>query len=65
MDHITSIHIIFQVNKIRQIADAIVHVPGNTIKAQAESDDMYKTLDLLMEKLATQLMKYKERITEH
>lgn len=63
--HITNIHIILEVNKIRQIAEAIVSIPKNTIHAQAESDDMYKTIDDLMEKLKSQLIKHKEKDSDH
>lgn len=63
--NIQRIHIIFKVNKIRQIADANITVPGNLINARAESEDMYKTVDLLMEKLIKQLTKYKEKETDH
>ena len=60
-DRITSIRITFHVNKIRQIANAQVNVPGNIINANAESDDMYKTVDLLVNKIVAQLAKYKEK----
>lgn len=58
-------HVVFKVNKIRQIADATLSVPGATISAEAESEDMYKSIDLLMEKLKSQLAKHKEKITGH
>ena len=63
--HITNIHIILEVNKIRQIAEAIVTIPKTTIHAQAESEDMYKTIDDLIEKVKSQLIKHKEKETGH
>lgn len=65
IDNIQHIHIIFKVNKIRQIADGTISIPGATINAQAESEDMYKTIDLLIEKLLKQLIKHKEKETDH
>ncbi len=62
---ITHTHVVFKVDKIRQIAEATLHVPGNTVNATAESEDMYKSVDLLIEKLKIQLTKYKEKITKH
>jgi putative sigma-54 modulation protein len=62
---ITSIHITFIVDKLRHIAEANVHVPKTNIHARAESEDMYKTIDFLVDKLLTQLAKYKEKVTEH
>jgi putative sigma-54 modulation protein len=62
---ITSIHVIFSVDKMRHIAEANVHVPKTEINAKAESEDMYKTVDVLVDKLIRQLAKYKEKVTDH
>ncbi|WP_267256578.1 ribosome hibernation-promoting factor, HPF/YfiA family [Coxiella endosymbiont of Ornithodoros maritimus] len=64
-DEISNIHIIFHINKLKKIVDANVKLPGSTINAQAESDDMYKTVDLLMHKLENQLSKYKAKKGDH
>lgn len=60
-DAITSVHVILQVDKLRQIAEAKIHVPGTEVYAQSESDDMYKTIDILVDKLIRQLDKHKGR----
>jgi putative sigma-54 modulation protein len=62
---ITSIHVTFDVDKLRHIAEAHVHIPRSDIHAKAESEDMYKTVDSLLDKLIIQLKKHKEKITEH
>lgn len=64
-ERLTHAHVVFKVKKIRQIADATLSVPGTTISAEAESDDMYKTIDLLVDKLKAQLLKHKEKVTQH
>lgn len=61
-DHITSIHVFFDVNKLSQIAEAKVHITGCEIFASAESEDMYKTIDILIDKLARQLDKHKSKM---
>jgi len=61
MDRATGIHVILEVEKLRQIAEANISVPGTQINAKAESEDMYKTIDLLVEKLNSQLTRYKEK----
>jgi len=58
-DHITSIHVFLGINKLMQTAEATVHVPGFEVYASAESEDMYKTIDLLIDKLVRQLDKHK------
>jgi len=63
--NITSIQVTFNVDKLRHIAEANLHVPKTEIHAKAESDDMYKTVDILVDKLMRQLAKYKEKITDH
>jgi putative sigma-54 modulation protein len=58
---ITTIHVFCNVNKLTQAAEATVHIPGHEIFAKAESDDMYKAIDLLIDKLVRQLDKHKEK----
>lgn len=60
-DHISHVHVTFKIDKLSQCAVANVSVPGSVINAQAESDDMYKTVDLLIHKIESQLAKHKEK----
>ena len=64
-NQISHIDITFKVNKLDQIANGIVKVPGKELVAQASSDNLYKSIDLLIDKLSVQLRKYKEKNTEH
>ncbi len=64
-DQITSAHIILDVHKTEQMAEATIHIPGHEIYAKADSDDMYKTIDLLMDKIIRQLDKYKAKHHSH
>lgn len=65
-DKITSIQITLGVEKLLQKAEAILHIPrGGTIVAQSESQDMYTSIDTLVEKLERQILKHKERETGH
>ena len=59
--NITSTHIILNVDKLRQTAEAKLHIPGAEIYATSESEDMYKTIDLLVDKLVRQLKKQKDK----
>lgn len=56
---IISIHVILNVEKLRQIAEVKLHIPHNEIYAQAESEDMYKTIDLLVDKVVRQIDKHR------
>lgn len=64
-DHITNISVILSVQKLDQIAEATVNVPGNQLFAKATSQDMYKSIDQLVDKLDTQVKKYKEKMKDH
>ena len=62
---VTDIEVILDVDNIRHIAEANVFVPNKVINAKAESEDMYKSIDLLQEKLTRQMIKYKEKFSDH
>ena len=64
-DQITAIHVIFDVEKLRQIAEASILIAKDKLHASAESEDMYTAIDLLVDKLNRQLIKHKEKIQDH
>lgn len=64
-DQITSINVVFDVEKLRQIAEATVYVTKGELHASSESDDMYAAIDALIDKLDRQLIKHKEKIRDH
>ena len=66
-DHVTKTHVILEVDKKRHIAEATVHVPGSNgnVHANAEHSDMYAAIDKLIDKLDRQILKHKEKITDH
>ena len=65
-DKIISVHVILKIEKhSTQLAHVTVALPGTTINAQAQSEDMYKTIDLLADNLQAQLAKHKEKIKHH
>jgi len=61
-DHITSINVVFDVEKLRQIAEATIFVAKGELHASSESEDMYAAIDTLVDKLNRQLIKHKEKI---
>ncbi|KTD68724.1 MULTISPECIES: ribosome hibernation promoting factor [Legionella] len=64
-DHITSINVVLNVEKLRQIAEATVHVTKGELHASAESEDLYTAIDTLIDKLERQLSKHKEKNQHH
>lgn len=64
-DKITAINVVFNVEKLAQIAEATVFIAKNELHARAESENMYTAIDELMDKLDRQLIKHKEKIRTH
>lgn len=64
-DQITSINVVFDVEKLRQIAEATVFVSKGELHASSEADDLYAAIDILIDKLDRQLIKHKEKIRNH
>ncbi|NWN91323.1 ribosome hibernation promoting factor [Marinobacter adhaerens] len=60
-DHISNCQVTLGVDKVRQIADATMHVVGGEINAKAENEDMYAAIDGLVDKLDRQILKHKEK----
>lgn len=64
-DHVTNVHVILSVEKVRQKAEATMHVNGADIFADSTEEDMYAAIDGLVDKLDRQVKKHKEKITNH
>ncbi len=64
-DHVTNVHVVLSVEKLRQKAEADVHVSGAELFAEATSEDMYAAIDSLIDKLDRQIIKHKEKIGAH
>ncbi|MBA3987619.1 ribosome hibernation promoting factor [Aliidiomarina maris] len=64
-DHITNVHVILNVEKLRQKAEATVHLSGAEVFATSEHEDMYAAIDGLIDKLDRQVVKHKEKLKRH
>ena len=64
-DRILDVQVILQVEKLKQKAEATLHVVGREVVANAEHEDMYAAIDLLADKLDRQLIKHKEKQLDH
>lgn len=62
---ITHVHVILSVDKkFQHKAEATINLPGEEIFANAESENMYTAIDLLMDKLDRQVTKHKEKLEQ-
>ena len=64
-DHINNVYVVLNVEKLNQMAEAKINMNGNEIFAKSSNSDMYAAIDSLIDKLDRQVLKYKEKITQH
>jgi putative sigma-54 modulation protein len=64
-DQVTSSHVVLSVEKLQQKAEVTLHVKGKDIYADAVDSDLYAAIDLLVDKLDRQVVKHKEKISNH
>jgi putative sigma-54 modulation protein len=64
-DNVTSVHVVLSVEKLRQKAEITLHVKGKDIFADAEDGDLYAAIDMLADRLDRQVLKHKERVSNH
>jgi len=64
-DHVTDIHCILTVEKLRHKAEATVNVSGGKFYADAIEDDMYAAIDGLADKIDRQIRKHKDKHSSH
>lgn len=61
-DHVIDAHVILTVEKLRQKAEATLHVRGKELHCSSEEDDLYAAIDLLADKLDRQVLRYKTKL---
>jgi putative sigma-54 modulation protein len=64
-DHVIDIKVTLSVEKLAQKVEATVHVPGNDLHAECSNDNMYSAIDLLADKLDRQVVRFKEKVSDH
>ena len=64
-DQVSNVDVILSVEKLVQKAEATVPVNGQNLFAYAEDQNMYAAIDALVDKLDRQIIKRKEKVTEH
>ena len=64
-DHISNVHVILNVEKLNQKAEATMHLSGAEVFASSENTDMYAAIDSMVDKLDRQVIKHKEKLKKH
>ena len=64
-DHVLDVHVVLTVEKHRQRCEITIHANGVTIHAKHETDDMYASIDGVVDKLNRQLKRYRAKLQRH
>jgi len=60
-ENIVNAHIIFELEKYRHAVEVSIHVNGKDFNGREVSEDMYASVDKVVEKLERQIRKHKEK----
>ena len=64
-DHVTNVNVVLTVEKQLMKAEASVNVSKGQLFADATNNDMYAAIDSMVDKLDRQIIKHKEKLTDH
>lgn len=62
---IIDVNILMEIQKLEQRVEIVLKVDHILVRSEAVSDDMYISIDKAVDKMQTQLRKYRTRIREH
>ena len=60
-ENILEAHVVLAVEKYRHIAEITIHLDGVNINSKGETNDMYASIDQVLEKIERQIMKRKSK----
>jgi len=64
-DHIIEAHMVLSAEKHRRIAEVTLNAKHATFHATEVSEDMYSSIDGVMEKIDSQIKRYKEKLKDN
>jgi putative sigma-54 modulation protein len=62
---LSHMEVILGVSKLQHSAEVVCTMQGRRIQAKASTQEMYATIDQLVDRLSTQIRKHKERQADH
>lgn len=64
-DHVISVNVILNVEKLEHLAEATVNAGGRTLFANDSAHDMYAAIDGMADKIDRQVRRLKARLRDH
>lgn len=62
---LSHLEVVLSVSKLQHCAEVVCTMQGRRIQAKASTQEMYATVDQLVDRIAVQIRKHKERQAEH
>ncbi len=62
-DNVIDVKVILSVEKLKQKAEATIHISGKDVFVECEDADLYVAIDQLVDKLDRQVIKHKEKLS--
>lgn len=64
-DYVMDVHVVLSVEKFRQRSEVSLQANGMNVHASEETEDMYASIDGVMDKLNRQLKRYRAKLQRH
>ena len=61
-DHLLGLSVVLSLDRLEQCAEGTLETSGSTFHAKAAETDMYTAIDILFDKLVSQLRRHREKI---
>lgn len=62
-DNVIDVKIILSVDKLKQRAEATVHMSGKDLFVECENENLYAAIDTLVDTMDRQVIKHKEKLS--
>ena len=63
-DNVIDVSVILSVEKLKQKAEATVHISGKDVFVECDDENLYAAIDALVDKLDRQVIKHKEKLSD-
>ena len=63
-DNVIDVNVILSVEKLKQKAEATVHISGKDVFVECDDENLYAAIDALVDKLDRQVIKHKEKLSD-
>jgi len=64
-DHVIDVDVVLSVDKLCQKAEITLRVRGSALHAASVEPDLYASIDVMMDRLDRQILRYKDRVKNH